>query len=64
MTTDEGGSGRVLDLSQFVCVGDDEGPCKRPVVVTLTGYRSHYVTAGEFAPLWGHHARLHREDVK
>ena len=60
------GSGpeRVMDLSVFSCVGDDEGPCKRPVVVTVTGYRSHYVTASEFAPLCAHHANLHRDDLK
>jgi hypothetical protein len=63
MTTDNG-AGRVNDLSQFSCVGDDEGPCKNQPVVTLTGYTSHYVKASEFAALCGHHARLHRESLK
>lgn len=55
---------RIVDLAQFACVGDNEGPCKEKVVVTTTGFASHYVTAAEFAPLCELHARLHRENLE
>lgn len=63
MTTD-GGPDRANDLSQFTCAGTDEGRCKRPPVVSLTGYTSRYVKASEFAVLCAHHAKLHRENLK
>lgn len=63
MTTGDGVR-RANDLSQFSCAGDDEGPCRKQPVVTLTGYTSHYVKASEFAALCSDHARLHRESLK